>query len=63
MELIKITNLLGHGVSYDLLEELETANVDRAIGLQENGFALLESCLENSFLLLVADNIDLKKKR
>ena len=62
MEMIKITNRLGHGVSYDLLDEFETENVDCAIGLQENGFALPESCLENSFLILFAGNIDFQEK-
>ena len=59
-ELIKITNRLGHGVSYNLFEELETENAYCAIGLQENGLALPESCLENTFSILVADNIDLQ---
>ena len=61
-ELIKITNRLGHGVSYNLLEELETENAYGDIGWQENGLALPESCLENTFSILVADNIDLQEE-
>ena len=61
-ELIKITNRLGHGESYDLLGELEIKNAYRAIGLQENGLALPESYLENIFSMRVADNIDLQEK-
>ena len=55
---IKITNRLGYGVKYDLLEELETENAYRVIGLQENGLVLPERWLGNTFLMLVADNID-----
>ena len=61
-ELIKITNRLGHGVSCDLLEELETENAYPALGLQDNGLALPVSCLENTFLMLVADTIDLQEE-
>ena len=62
-ELIKITSQLGNGVSCDLLEELETENAYCGIGLQENGLALLERCLENTFSMLVADSIDLQEER
>ena len=55
---IKITNRLGYGVKYDLLEELETENAYRVIGLQENGLVLPERWLGNTVLMLVADNID-----
>ena len=61
-ELIKITNGLGLGVNYDLLEELEAKNPYRAEGLQENGLALPESFLGNTFAMLVADNIDLQEQ-
>ena len=61
-KLSKITNQLGHGVRYDLFEELENKNAYRTIGLQENGLALPESCIENTFSILVAHNIDLKEE-
>ena len=61
-ERIKITNWLGHSVSYGLLEELQTEKACHAIGLQENGLTLPERCLENTFSMFVADNIDLEEK-
>jgi hypothetical protein len=58
-ELINIINKLGHGISYSLLEELETETAYNLIEeSQEGGVFLPEKVQSNVHTILVYDNID-----
>ena len=57
-ELINMTNKLGHGISYTLLEELETENAYKIISQQDDGIVVPTGCINGAFTVLVADNID-----
>ena len=57
-ELLRLNNLLGHGVSYSMLEEIETAAAIATIDKQTCSVYVPESCAVKIFTLLVYDNID-----
>ena len=58
--LINITHKFGHGVSYSILEVLDTENVFLQISQQQEtgGVVLSEGCKNGDFSIIVADNID-----
>ena len=57
-KLINMVNRLGHGVCYSLLETVKTENAYKVIDQQTDGIIVPKSCKENTFTVLVADNID-----
>lgn len=59
-ELITLTNRFGHGVSYSILEELETENALLQLekARANEGIVLPDGCNKNTFSIMVADNID-----
>ena len=58
-ELISITCLLGHGISYSLLEELSTEiTYQRLDAVEEGSVYLPEDCKTGTFTIEVEDNID-----
>ena len=59
-EVINIANRFGHGVSYCILEELETENAFNKIKRQteEGGVVFPDGCQKDVFSIVVADNID-----
>ena len=62
-ELISITNKLGHGVCYSILQELATENAYRISNQQESGVILPDGAQQETFTVYVADNIDRLDKR
>ena len=57
-ELITVTNRLGHGISYTLLEEMGTENAYKVIGKQQSGIIVPEQCQKEVLTVCAADNID-----
>ena len=57
-ELIKITNQLGHDVSYSIIEEMETENAYKVLSEMKDDCVLPPECKEGVFTMMVADNID-----
>lgn len=61
-ELTSITNKLGHGVCYSILQELATENACRFSNQQESGVILPDGTQQETFTICVADNIDRLEK-
>ena len=61
-EIINMTNRLGHGICYSLLEEMETENAYKVIDEQTEGVIIPKECKKNVLTVLVADNIDRKEE-
>ena len=57
-ELISITNKLGHGVCYSVLQELVTENAYRISNQQESGAILPDGAQQETFTVYAVDNID-----
>ena len=61
-ELTNITNKLGHGVCYSILQELATENAYRISNQQESGVILTDGAQQETFTVYMADNIDRLEK-
>ena len=57
-ELINITNWLGHGTSYSILEEMETENAYKKRSEMKEACVLPPECKEEVFTRRIANNID-----
>ena len=57
-ELIRITNRLDHGVSYSILEKMETENAYKVLSEMKEDCVLPLECKEEVFTMMIADNID-----
>ena len=57
-ELINLTNRLGHGISYSMLEEMETENAYRVLWMKRESSVLPKECEDQVFRVMIADNID-----
>ena len=57
-ELINITNRLGHGVSYSILEEMETENASKVLSEMKENCVLPPECKEGVSAMMTADNIN-----
>ena len=57
-ELINIVNRQGHGICYSLLEDTETKNACNVLDEQTDSIIVSKSCKQNTFTVLVEDNID-----
>ena len=53
-----ITNRLGHGVSYSILEEMETENEYKVLSEMKENCVLPPECKEGVFAMMTADNIN-----
>ena len=62
-ELLRFANLLGHGVSYSVLEEIETEAAISSPEKQKDRVYIPEGFCSNVFTMLVYDNISRKAKR
>ena len=49
---------MGHGVSYSILEEMETENAYKVQSEMEEDCVLPPECKEGVFTMMIADNID-----
>ena len=55
---LNITNWLGHGVSYSILEEMETKNAHKVLNKIKEVCLLPPECKEGIFTKMIADEID-----
>ena len=62
-ELLRFANLLGHGVSYSVLEEIETEAAISSLEKQKDCVYIPEGFCSNVFTMLVYDNIDRREER
>ena len=53
-----MTNRLWHGISYTLLEEMETENAYKVIDRHQSGIIVPEQYHKEVLTVFVADNID-----
>ena len=49
---------MGHGVSYSILEEIETENAYKVLSEMKEDYVLPPECKDGVFTMMVADNID-----
>ena len=61
-ELLRFANLLGHGVSYTVLEEIATEAAISLIGQQKSYTCTPEGFFRDVFTMLVYDNIDRREE-
>ena len=61
-EIVTLLNLLGHGISYSYIEELETAMAKRQVKKYEDGFVLPSNAQSGVFTTFCWDNNDLKEE-
>ena len=61
-ELKNITNRLNRGVSYSILEELETENAYKVLSEMKEDCELPPECKEGVFTMMIADNMNRNKE-
>ena len=49
---------MGHGVSYSILEEIETENAYKVLSEMKEDCVLPPECKDGVFTMMIADNID-----
>ena len=49
---------MGHGVSYSILEEIETENAYKVLSEMKEDYVLPPECKDGVFTMMIADNID-----
>ena len=50
--------LMGHGVSYSILEGIETENAYKVLSEMKEDYVLPPECKDGVFTMMIADNID-----
>ena len=63
IEVVKLINKYSHGISYDLVEEIETEYALDVINKQQENWVVLQASVmqekcKSTVTLMVADNID-----